>query len=291
MLASRTRRIAAIFLGGLSLASCGRGGGTSPMTPLAQSMQPAQQTKVTAARCKTLPLTDFESRLLDARSHQTVALSGCGIRGASREIASFPQAGNLQVFDVPGAINVSKCTSAELFNICGTTALSINASGTIVGYYLNSNNVNTAFVRTAGGDYTSFQAPGAGYGPFKGTYPSEITNAGAIAGLYADPQYLAHGFVRHKDGSFLTYEAPGASEGTFIQTINAGGDTAGYYYNAQGVPHAFLRHSNGSFVKIVPPGAARESVCQGDCLTNAGTVAGYYRDASGFQRGYVRSPG
>ena len=39
MLASRTRFIPAVLAGGLSLASCGGAGGTSPTTPLAQSMQ------------------------------------------------------------------------------------------------------------------------------------------------------------------------------------------------------------------------------------------------------------
>lgn len=46
MLAFRIPFFAAIFLCGLSLASCGGGGNTSPMTPLAQSMQTAPETKI-----------------------------------------------------------------------------------------------------------------------------------------------------------------------------------------------------------------------------------------------------
>ncbi len=137
MLVSRTRFVPAVLAGGLSLASCGGAGGTSPVTPLAQSMQTAPQTKIAGAHCTGLPLTNFKTPLLDARSRQNAPLSGCGSR-ASHEIASLEKAGDVRVFDVPGAIKVSKCTSDELFNVCGTFANSINASATIVGNYLNS---------------------------------------------------------------------------------------------------------------------------------------------------------
>lgn len=294
MLVSRARLIAALFVGGLSLASCGGAGGTSPVTPLAQSMQAAPQTKIAGAHCTALPLTNFKTSLLGASRRNSV-ISGCGIR-FSHKIASLPQAANLQVFDVPGAIKVSKCTSDELFNVCGTFANSINASATIVGNYLNSKNVNAGFIRSAGATYTSFQAPGAARSPYQGSNPFQINDSGAITGLYIDAQNVFHGFVRRKDGSFLTYEAPWASQigndtvaqGTSSGAINANGDTGGIYFDAQGNEHGFIRYSHGSFVQVIPKGSTASSVCIA-CLNNSGAAAGDYTGQDGVGRGFIRS--
>ena len=239
MLASRTRFIAAIFVAGLSLASCGRGGGSSPMTPLAQSLQPAQQTKVTAAHGKRSRSPTLRLDCLTHSSHQNVALSGCGVRGASREIASLPQAGNLQVFDVPGAIKVGKCPQYLLFSGLWDSGL-FNKRSRAPSWepILFSKEVFIGFIRTADGNYTSFQPPGAGFEPLNGTSPDgniAINNPPARSrGTTAIPQYVLHGFVRHKDGSFFAYDAPWASQipndsiqqGTVTFNINAGGDTA-----------------------------------------------------------------
>ena len=299
MLAFRTRFIATIFVCSLGLASCGGGGGTSPVAPLPHSMRTAQQTKITAAYCKAHPPTDFKALPLRAESHENVAMSGCGIRSVSSKFASLSQAAHLQVFNVPGALASSKCNSNELFNDCGTLGSAINSPGTIVGYYLNSNAVLSAFIRFPGGSYTRFQAPGAGIGSNlqQGTVPFEITTGGVIAGEYLDPQYVFHGFVRHNDGSYLTYEAPWASrmpndtvnQGTYTTNINSGGDTAGLYFDAQGLSRGFIRHSDGSFVQVVPSGSAISSVCEGDCLNNGGTAAGNYSGPGGIARGFIRS--
>lgn len=290
MLTSRTRFIAAIFVGGLSLASCGGGGGSSQMTPLVQSNQLGPQTKIGGAHCTALPLINPKTQVLGAL-RRNAALSGCGIRSSHR-ISSLSQAGSLQVFDVPAAIKVSKCTSYELFNVCGTFGIAINASGTIAGYYNNSNHVVAAFIRTAGGTYRSFQAPGAtGL-----TLPYEITNAGAIVGQYPDAGFVLHGFLRRKNGGFLTYEAPWASQipndsvsqGTAFGAINAAGETGGIYFDAQGVLHGYLRYRNGTAVQIVPKGSTTSTVCL-VCLNNSGTAAGNYSGSDGIVRGYIRS--
>ena len=43
---------------------------------------------------------------------------------------------------------------------------------------------------------TTFDAPGAGTGPFQGTFPLSINPAGVIAGTYIDSGFVAHGFLR-----------------------------------------------------------------------------------------------
>ena len=43
----------------------------------------------------------------------------------------------------------------------------------------------------------TFDAPGAGAGPFQGTLAFAINPGGTIAGYYFDPNPVTHGFVRH----------------------------------------------------------------------------------------------
>lgn len=299
MLASRTRFTVSIFAGSLGLISCGGGGSASPIAPLPLAIHSAQQTKITAAYCKAHPLSDFKALPARAASLENVAMSGCGIGSTSFKSPALSQRAHVQVLNVPGAITASACNSYELFNNCGTLSYAINSPGTIVGYYLNSNAVLSAFARFPGGSYTRFQAPGAGVGSNlqQGTVPFEITNGGVIAGEYLDAQYVFHGFVRYNDGSYLTYEAPWASripndaadQGTYTSTINSGGDTAGLYFDAQGVSRGFIRHRIGSFVQVIPSGSATSSVCEGDCLNNGGTAAGNYSGPGGITRGFIRS--
>jgi hypothetical protein len=64
----------------------------------------------------------------------------------------------------------------------GTSTFSINAAGTIAGYYLDASDVFHGFVRAASGTITSFDAPGAGTAENQGTATNAINTAGDIAG-------------------------------------------------------------------------------------------------------------
>jgi hypothetical protein len=286
---SHPRLIAATFVGSLSLAACGGGGSPSPMTPLSQSTQRAPET-ANNAHCKMLPLVDRRTRLQEARSGQKPDPLSCGVR-ASHRSASHPNTGNVQVFDVPGAIDVNNCSPYEVFNDCGTFGIAINASGTIVGYYLNSTDAIASFIRTSDGNYTSFQA--------QNTLPTQaydITNGGAVAGEYFDGQGIQNGFVRSKNGALASYQAPWASQipydsvgqGTSTGAINARGETGGIYFDSQGSIHGFIRQSNGSFVQVSPDGSLTSSVCI-TCINNRGIAAGDFSDSRGIGRGFVRS--
>ncbi|HEY1680213.1 MAG TPA: hypothetical protein VGF98_01035 [Candidatus Tumulicola sp.] len=195
------------------------------------------------------------------------------------------------MFDVPGAISVSNCSPYDLFNDCGTFGISINASGTIVGYYLNNMDAVAAFIRTPDANYTSFQANSKW-----ATSSNDITNGGAIVGQYADGQGVLNGFVRRKNGSFVSYQAPWASripndsvgQGTSTGAINARGESGGIYFDSQGLIHGFIRQPNGSFVQVSPDGSVTSSVCVA-CINNAGTAAGDYTDSAGIGLGFIRS--
>src|SRR5258708_4782355 len=92
----------------------------------------------------------------------------------------------------------------------GTSTVSINPPGQIVGSYFDSNFVTHGFVRATGGTMTSFDAPGAS---FPGTFPAFITPQGLIGGTYFDANFGNHIFLRATDGTITTLElpSPGAS--------------------------------------------------------------------------------
>ena len=138
--------------------------------------------------------------------------------------------------------------------------------------------------------FTTFDAPGAGTGPFQGTLPQAINPAGAIAGLYLDASSLYHGFLRDPDGALTTIDVPGAHQ-TFPYSINPAGAIAGYY-GVAGVIHGFLRAPNGTLTTFDAPGAGT-GFAQGTLALNinpAGEIAGDYNDNSNVFHGFVRAP-
>jgi hypothetical protein len=81
----------------------------------------------------------------------------------------------------------------------GTVAQNINAGGAITGYVTDGNYFDHGFVRSAKGQITVFDAPGAGSPPggeFYGTVPYSNNDEGAITGYYNDATGFAHGFLR-----------------------------------------------------------------------------------------------
>jgi len=61
----------------------------------------------------------------------------------------------------------------------------------------------------------TFDAPGAGTGPFQGTLAFAVNQAGTIAGFFFDSNTVTHGFVRGTDGIFITFDAPGGGTGPY----------------------------------------------------------------------------
>jgi hypothetical protein len=94
-------------------------------------------------------------------------------------------------FDAPGA----GTTPGSGF---GTFPNSINDAGAITGRYIDANNVNHGFLRSTGGKFITFEAPGAGVtaGSGSGTFSNHINDAGAFTGRYIDANNVSHGFLR-----------------------------------------------------------------------------------------------
>jgi len=198
-------------------------------------------------------------------------------------------------FDAPGASSV-----AGSFD--GTFPESINDTGAITGHYVDAHNVNHGFLRSPGGEFITFDAPGANSttGSFDGTFPTSINNGGTITGSYIDSKELTHGFLRSPGGEFITFDTPGASSvaaagyGTFPKRINDAGAITGHYTDAHNVIRGFVRSPSGEFTTFDAPGASSVAAFGygtfPESINDTGTITGHYSDAHGMSHGFLRSP-
>ena len=135
----------------------------------------------------------------------------------------------------------------------GTVPLSINAAGTIAGYYIDANSARHGFVRAATGKITTFNVSGAGTGSNEGTFPIRINSLGVIAGYYVDGSNVYHGFERVATGKINKFNVSragtGAGQGTGILSINAAGEIAGTYIDASNVYQGFVRDAKGNYAR------------------------------------------
>jgi hypothetical protein len=199
--------------------------------------------------------------------------------------------GSFTTFDAPGA-------GSTIGQGLGTLATSINSAGIVAGYYLDENSVIHGFVRHRDGAITSFDAPGAGTGPYQGTEVATngLNPEGAMVGWYYDTNDASHGFVRAPDGSITTVDVPGGGtgvqQGTLVGGINPAGATTGYTLNPGYVLQGFLRAPDGTLTMFDVPGGGTGPV-QGTAafkLNAARMITGPYIDASNVLHGYVRAP-
>src|SRR5262249_49417989 len=116
-------------------------------------------------------------------------------------------------------------------------------------------------------------------------FSNAINSEGVIAGNYCDA-ISCHGFLRTPDGGITTFDVPGAAvNGTFPVGLNDGGVVTGTYGDDVGAGfHSFVRSSNGVFTKFDP---AMVTNLPG-VINDAGTVIGYFFDASHQVRSFVR---
>src|ERR1700722_33276 len=202
-------------------------------------------------------------------------------------------AGRIISFNAPLA---AKVVSPACGSSCGTQAFGNNAEGAIVGSYTDENVVPHGFLRTAGGEFISFNAPGAGLGAQldEGTVAYAINDFGVIVGQFEDSKLMFHGFVRFPGGTYSIIDAPGAGRGaglgTLAWSINLQGATAGIYFDSNGAEHGFVRSPRGKITTIDPAGSTGTMVCEETCLNADGTITGFFSDATGVFHGFVRDP-
>jgi probable HAF family extracellular repeat protein len=106
--------------------------------------------------------------------------------------------GKMSTFDAPGA---STAPGGGTPWGWGTVAQNINDLGEIVGSFTDANDIFHVFVRTANGNYTTFEDPGAGTintgVPPQGTFAFNNNLGGVVTGWYLDSDNVYHGYLRY----------------------------------------------------------------------------------------------
>src|SRR5262249_60879471 len=102
-------------------------------------------------------------------------------------------------------------------------------------FFSDSVNVFHGYVRSNQDVITVFDAPGAGTGPFQGTFPFSplvMNPNGAITGWATDSAFVSHGFLRDRNGGFTTFDVQGAGtgagQGRVRITSRLGGGRSGF---------------------------------------------------------------
>ena len=168
----------------------------------------------------------------------------------------------------------------------GTNALGINDSGQVVGYYQDENYVFHGYLRNLAGEFTTLNAPGAGWGrSYTGTYALAINDSGEIAGFYVTEQQVQHGFIRDAAGNYTSFDPPG-STATSAHYINAGGEIAGTFATSTTEAEGFLRDALGNITTFTVSGATTRYGIYVTGLNSSGEIAGYYEDGDGY--GFLR---
>ena len=179
----------------------------------------------------------------------------------------------------------------------GTEAQGINIWGTIIGDVTDNNGGTHGFVRSPGGQFVEFDAPGANPAPGSnclynagGTCPIAINDFGVIVGNEGDANGVYHGFVRTPDGKITVFDVSGSAY-TFVESINNFGVITGFYYDSNNLGHGFVRAPNGKIETFEDP-AAGTGAYQGTyplSINDFGTTSGWETDSTGFSHGFVRT--
>ena len=184
-------------------------------------------------------------------------------------------------------LNKGVFTTIDFPNASVTLLNGINASGQLMGTYVDSTGKLFAFVGNKG-DFTKLD-------PFGLEIRSQggfINAQGQAVGAYRDASQKRHGFIWRKGKFAPPVNVPGDDEllGTVALGINDIGDVVGNYVDDKTENrHGFLLSSKGVFTNPIDVPGAVVTVAQG--INNAGTIVGVYIDAQGNSHGFVLSKG
>jgi uncharacterized membrane protein len=163
----------------------------------------------------------------------------------------------------------------------GTSVFGINSAGVMAGNYADPAGVIYGFVLN-GGEFTTVTVPGSSYSEL-----AHINSQGTAVGDFIDAEGVDRGFTYSSDGT-ITY-LPDPAPGAFTIPIginDRGAITGPYSTDNYATFHGFIYYK-GSFTYFDVPGSTRTVPW---AITNSGTVAGWFRDASGTDHGFLRDP-
>ena len=196
---------------------------------------------------------------------------------------------------IPVAASGDKIISFDPPGGTETQPAAINASGTVVGRYQDSNGdgIQPGFIRDTSGNFTALHAPVSGTTQ---TVAVWLNDAGQITGWYGNGIGV-HGFLRDAGGNYTSNDPPG-SDRTMTQSNNNAGQISGVYTTSTtDMDVAFLRDPAGSFTTFGGPGSCGDSVLNamlsasgeiaGTCYYNNGTYTYFIRSSSGILTEYA----
>jgi uncharacterized membrane protein len=188
-------------------------------------------------------------------------------------------------------------TSIDITGGTQTQAVSINATGQIVGNYVTGTGINTVrhgFLDDAG-IITTIDVPPAVAGDTVTTAVASINDSGLIIGNYEEGSSPEQGFLDITtiqngvvSNNFTTIDVPGSSE-TEPSAINASGEIVGRYQGSDGAEHGFLDITtiqNGvvsnNFITIdgpvVNPAPGHATFTFASAINASGQIVGHYYD-------------
>ena len=171
---------------------------------------------------------------------------------------------------IPVAASGDKIISFDPPGGTETQPAAINASGTVVGRYQDSNGdgIQPGFIRDTSGNFTALHAPVSGTTQ---TVAVWLNDAGQITGWYGNGIGV-HGFLRDAGGNYTSFDPPG-SDRTMPQSNNNAGQISGVYTTSTtDMDVAFLRDPAGSFTTFGGPGSCGDSVLNA-MLSASGEIA------------------
>jgi hypothetical protein len=172
----------------------------------------------------------------------------------------------------------------------------VDDRGRIAGIYLDSDGIQTGFVRDRNGAFTKISLSAIG------TKARDVNDQGDVVGIYGEPAanelgYVVRGYVRDRNERTTTIAIPGAAE-TSPYAIDDRGRIAGSYLDASVTPdpdgsappgtlHGFV-WEKGRVTRLDVPGALLTIALDVD---DRGRVAGGYVDPTGMQHGFLYEKG
>jgi hypothetical protein len=188
--------------------------------------------------------------------------------------------------------------------------ISINDWGEVVGNYPFPNYAANVFIRSAGGNFTTFDFA---LGAANATVVTGLNDSGTMVGYVEPGGSYRYGYSVDPFNRLDVPVGPVENEVTTPESINDDGAIAGWYsffkeclgcvatFGAGG----FVRSPQGVFTLFNPPGtlvtvpqaglweqggSLSLSAPHRLSINHAGTITGSYTDTAGAQHGFVRNP-
>ena len=117
------------------------------------------------------------------------------------------------------------------------TAAAINNHGDVAGFYAGSGGKTDAFLKTAGGQFTTLAYPGA-----SGTQAFGVNDNDEVVGVYTDgsgSSATMGGFTWTLGGGFSSVDDPQGHGATTINGVNDHGNLVGFYTDGKGNTDGF----------------------------------------------------